>query len=115
MRSFVKQRRAEVTEAIEKKEAEEAEAAKEAKREANRKRKEELDAELAAYPRRERCRECWNPGRLICRRCNMVKYCSPECQKTNWAVHQQVCGKDLGELQALFAGTMQEAINKKDA
>lgn len=114
MRAFIKKKQEDVAETRRKKQEEEDAVARENRREVNRKRKEELDVQLAEYPRRERCRECWKPGRLICKRCNMVKYCSPECQKANWSLHQQVCGKSLGDLQALFAGTLTEAINKKD-
>jgi hypothetical protein len=30
---------------------------------------------------------------LKCGRCHAVKYCSRECQKLDWGVHKNICGK----------------------
>ncbi|KAJ7121027.1 hypothetical protein C8R44DRAFT_853348 [Mycena epipterygia] len=35
----------------------------------------------------------------FCARCNVMRYCSIECQKTAWASHKKVC-KDLGMIKA---------------
>jgi len=83
---------------------------KEEKKKAAEIYKENLYRRLEATPRRERCRECWKPGRLVCRRCNKVYYCSPECQKTNWEIHNQICGKKLLDLSELFQGTLGVAM-----
>mmetsp|Transcript_65358 Transcript_65358/g.156259 ORF Transcript_65358/g.156259 Transcript_65358/m.156259 type:complete len:631 (-) Transcript_65358:80-1972(-) len=87
----------------------------EEKRQANALYREDLQKRLAATPKRDRCRECWEPGRLICRRCNKVRYCSPECQKNNWEVHSQVCGKKLLDLAELFQGTLANAIESRSS
>jgi hypothetical protein len=29
-----------------------------------------------------------------CSRCNLVWYCSPECQRTNWKAHKPVCNSE---------------------
>ena len=34
---------------------------------------------------------------LICSRCKLVKYCSPEHQRLDWEEHKRVCVKPLGE------------------
>lgn len=34
---------------------------------------------------------------LICSRCKLVKYCSPEHQRFDWEEHKRVCVKPLGE------------------
>ncbi len=37
-----------------------------------------------------------------CSRCNSVRYCSRECQKTHWAIHKAVC-KEIVERQQAIA------------
>ena len=37
-----------------------------------------------------------------CSRCNSVRYCSRECQKTHWAIHKAVC-KEIAERQQAIA------------
>jgi len=66
-------------------------------------REKEKDKKPPSPPsRRDSCRECSKPGRLICRRCNKVKYCCQECQKKNWLVHKRFCGKELKDLNTLW-------------
>ena len=40
-----------------------------------------------------RCRVCADDGEKVCVRCKVARYCSPECQKTDWkGGHKQECG-----------------------
>lgn len=74
---------------------------------------EEREIKLSNQPRRERCRQCWLPGRFVCRRCNKVKYCTAACQKANWAIHSKFCNKTNPELASLCDGTFSEAQDTK--
>jgi hypothetical protein len=55
---------------------------------------------------------CANCGRAAeagtkmskCARCMGPAYCSRECQKADWSVHKQVCGKSADELRAVDQG-----------
>jgi hypothetical protein len=42
--------------------------------------------------RRKRCAVCGKDSSLKCSRCLTSRYCSQDCQKTDWKVHKQVCG-----------------------
>ena len=35
-----------------------------------------------------------------CSKCNSVRYCSKECQKTHWAIHKALC-KEIVKRQAI--------------
>ncbi|KAK7062049.1 MYND-type domain-containing protein [Favolaschia claudopus] len=42
----------------------------------------------------DRCYRCMEPGDpklLICSRCRIARYCSPECQKADWKKHRDNC------------------------
>ena len=47
-----------------------------------------------------------------CSTCNLVRYCSKECQKTHWGIHKAVC-KDIVERQKKIANTtrLNEILN----
>lgn len=82
-----------------------------------RKRKEEerkarIQKSLRPPSRKDCCRQCWKPGSLICRRCNRVKYCSQECQRSNWAVHKQFCGKGGSDLNKLWNAICEKCVDK---
>ncbi|CAK4032152.1 Hypothetical predicted protein [Lecanosticta acicola] len=38
-----------------------------------------------------RCPACTDPGKLTCAGCKNVKYCSPECQQSDWQFHRSLC------------------------
>ena len=41
------------------------------------------------------CRVCQKPNATKrCSRCNIVWYCSPECQKKDWKTHKPVCNSE---------------------
>merc|ERR1712048_1350980 len=59
------------------------------------------------------CRGCWKrTGTMICRRCNKLKYCSQECQKSHWLIHKQFCGKTYAELRCVWARLAVEMLEK---
>uniref|UniRef100_A0A7S4UDL7 MYND-type domain-containing protein n=1 Tax=Paramoeba aestuarina TaxID=180227 RepID=A0A7S4UDL7_9EUKA len=37
------------------------------------------------------CGSCGAPAKFKCSRCQSVRYCSQECQKSNWKAHKKVC------------------------
>lgn len=37
------------------------------------------------------CNYCLRLGPLRCKRCEAANYCSPKCQRADWAVHKKVC------------------------
>ncbi len=40
------------------------------------------------------CNVCKKNGKIkLCSRCKKVRYCSPECQKSDWPTHKTVCKK----------------------
>lgn len=52
---------------------------------------------------------CGNPGDLFCTRCNMMWYCSKDCQKANHKRHKLVC-KAMASKFGFF-----DAIYKEDS
>ena len=38
------------------------------------------------------CRVCDGPGKNKCGKCKTVRYCSRECQISDWDDHKQICG-----------------------
>lgn len=54
------------------------------------------------------CSVCYREGLNKCSKCNVVRYCSVECQKMDWTKHKTYCSKykfenqsDLGKLYKL--------------
>lgn len=41
--------------------------------------------------------KCSNVGTLSCQRCQLVAYCSTECQHISWTVHKQTCHSVLAK------------------
>lgn len=33
-----------------------------------------------------------NPNFPVCGKCKSVRYCGPECQKSDWEAHKKICG-----------------------
>lgn len=57
-----------------------------------------LDYELGAVPTYPKCWECTSvpgPGfkMLACGKCKYARYCSKQCQSSNWAVHKAFCSE----------------------
>jgi hypothetical protein len=46
--------------------------------------------------RKEKCNDGTNL--LTCSRCQVVKYCSAQCQRDDWREHKKVCGKGVAGL-----------------
>lgn len=42
------------------------------------------------------CKACGKDAGLRCGKCEIVKYCSKECQQSDWAFHKKVCVKAWG-------------------
>eukprot|EP00026_Physarum_polycephalum_P007141 Phypoly_transcript_07196.p1 GENE.Phypoly_transcript_07196~~Phypoly_transcript_07196.p1 ORF type:complete len:492 (+),score=58.38 Phypoly_transcript_07196:100-1575(+) len=74
------------------------------------------------------CAQCGAPDSqkklLVCSRCKLVKYCSPECQRSHWKKHKPECNKPLdvkntmpikGEEKATNYSDWQVLSNKKTA
>ncbi|KAK3046759.1 hypothetical protein LTR09_011784 [Extremus antarcticus] len=41
------------------------------------------------------CAECEGEGKLVCKGCLLVVYCSANCQRKHWSAHKQDCGSPL--------------------
>ena len=52
---------------------------------------------------------CNKPGLKHCDRCNLVSYCSRECQKKDWKVHKKMCKKASSNSRA----TTEEQIHEE--
>jgi hypothetical protein len=40
-----------------------------------------------------KCSHCLKPASLKCSRCGLHRYCSAQCQKSEWSIHRMFCGK----------------------
>lgn len=55
------------------------------------------------------CPTCVEPGTLLCAGCRDVKYCSVECQQTDWPAHKLLC-KTFKDFQERPAPDMRRVI-----
>jgi len=80
------------------------------------------DSQLKPLPEKiyiyfgKQCIQCNKDATFYCSKCELIRYCSVKCQRSNWAHHKHICGKksyeiQVDEIQEIVKETIENIIN----